>query len=250
MKTLKQILLLLFVVILITSCAKKESLVETDLAEDLLYKKAIDYYNDRKWDKAVEFFQKYIFTYPANRNTEYAQYYLADAYFNKKAFTEAIVEFEYFVKNYNTYNLKKDATYKLCISYYKLSPSYQFDQTLTINAISFMRDFLSTYYEDEKKNEIDSLHSILVSRLEEKKLHTGDFYNRIKKYRAAEIYYSLITPENLLPQYIDRYYFSLGKVLFNLGEYKRALENLTKVKENSKYYKNSRKMILKITKML
>jgi len=79
--------------------------------------------------------------------------------------------------------LKKDALYKLSISYYKISPPYQFDQSLYFSAIGVMREFLMEYYDDERKNEIDSLLNLLLSRIEEKKLHTGDFYYKGKKYK-------------------------------------------------------------------
>lgn len=236
--------------VLVTSCAKKEKLSQLDISDEELFNKAFNFYEQKKWDKSIDLFQKYIFTYPANKKTELAQYYLADSYFNKRSYTESIVEFEYFIKNYKSYNLKKDALYKLSISYFKISPPYQFDQSLTFSAIGVMREFLTSYYDDERSKEIDSLLNLLLSRIEEKKLHTGDFYYRGKKYRSAEIYYGLVDENNLRNDLKDRYYFSYGRALFMNRNYEKSLETLQKVSENSKYFKESKKIIDKISKSL
>lgn len=241
----------LFLSIVFTpSCAKKEKLLQLDISDEELFNKAFNFYEQRKWEKTIDLFQKYIFTYPANKKTELAQYYLADSYYNKKSYTESIVEFEYFIKNYKSYNLKKDALYKLSISYFKISPSYQFDQSLTFSAIGVMREFLMNYYDDERSKEIDSLLNLLLSRIEEKKLHTGDFYYRAKKYRSAEIYYELIDENNLRNDLKDRYYFSYGRTLFMNKNYQKSLEILQKVSKNSKYLKDSKKIIYRISKSI
>lgn len=250
MKKNLYILLLLFLFLFLSSCAKKQNLSAIDISDEELYNKAYNFYEQKKWDKSVDLFQKYIFTYPATKRTELAQYYLADSYYNKKSYTESIVEFEYFIKNYKNYNLKKDALYKLSISYYKISPPYQFDQSLTFSAIGVMREFLMEYYDDERKNEIDSLLNLLLSRIEEKKLHTGDFYYKGKKYKSAVIYYQLVDDNNLKNDLKDRYYFSYGRALFKNKDYQKSLEILQKVSENSKYYKESKKIIDKISKSL
>ncbi|MEJ5307560.1 MAG: outer membrane protein assembly factor BamD [candidate division WOR-3 bacterium] len=244
------VIFLFFLIVFSISCAKREKLTQLDISDEELFNRAFNFYEQKKWDKSIDLFQKYIFTYPANKKTELAQYYLADSYFNKRSYTESIVEFEYFIKNYKSYNLKKDALYKLSISYFKIAPPYQFDQSLTFSAIGVMREFLMSYYDDERSKEIDSMLNLLISRIEEKKLHTGDFYYRGKKYRSAEIYYELVDVNNLRNDLKDRYYFSYGRALFMNKNYKKSLEILQKVSENSKYFKESKKIIDKISKFL
>jgi len=232
----------------IFSCAKKTVLKESLIDEEALYSRAVEQYEAKKWGKAVDLLQKYIFSYPANKRTETAQFYLADAFFNAKSYTEAIVELEYFIDNYKNYNLKRDASYKLAICYYKLAPSYQFDQTLSKNAIGEMRQFLKDYPESEYRQEIDSLSRILISRLEEKKMHTGNFYMKKRDYISAEIYYLSVDLNNLSEKYAGNMLLSLATAQFNLKKYEEAEKQLKKISGESSLRPKADKLLDKIKK--
>ncbi|PIP13831.1 MAG: hypothetical protein COX48_03125 [bacterium (Candidatus Stahlbacteria) CG23_combo_of_CG06-09_8_20_14_all_34_7] len=245
---MKKILILILFAAVLFSCAKKTVLKENSIDEEILYNQAYKQYEAKKWGKSIDLFQKYIFSYPANKRTESAQYYLADAYFNLKSYTEAIVEFEYFLDNYKSYNLKKEAYYNLSLCYYNLAPSYQFDQTLSKNAINIMRDFLKNYPESENKHKIDSLSRILISRLEEKKMHTGNFYFKKRDYISAEIYYSSVDLNNITDSYKDNLLFSLSSTQMKLKKYDDAEKNLKKISNTSKNYPKAVKILEQIEK--
>ncbi|HAV92867.1 TPA: hypothetical protein DCW38_06775 [candidate division WOR-3 bacterium] len=245
---MKKILIIILLTVVLFSCAKKTVLKESSVSEEDLYNRAFEQYEAKKWGKSIDLFQKYIFSYPANKRTESAQYYLADAYYNAKSYTEAIVELEYFRDNYKNYNLKKDASYKLALCYYKLAPSYQFDQTLSKNAINEMREFLQKYPESENKQEVDSLSRILISRLEEKKMHTGDFYFKKRDYISAEIYYLSVDLNNLSDGYRDALIMSLVNTEMKLKKYDDAEKNINKISETSKHYPKAKKILDKIKK--
>ncbi|MGE3063937.1 MAG: outer membrane protein assembly factor BamD [bacterium] len=245
---MKKRLILIILAVFLFSCAKKTILSESAVGEESLYNSALKQYEAKKWGKAIDLFQKYIFSYPANKRTETAQFYLADAFFNAKSYTEAIVELEYFLDNYKNYNLKKDASYKLAMCYYKLSPSYQFDQTLSKNAINVMREFIRDYPESENRQEVDSLSRILISRQEEKKMHTGNFYMKKKDYISAEIYFLSIDMNNISEKYIDQIRISLASAQLNLKKNDDARSNLMKIKEESRYFSKAQKMLDKIKK--
>jgi len=247
---MKKILIIILSAVVLFSCAKKTVLKESSVGEEELYNKAFEQYEAKKWGKSIDLFQKYIFSYPANKRTESAQFYLADAFFSAKSYTEAIVELEYFLDNYKNYNFKKDASYKLAICYYKLAPSYQFDQTLSKNAISVMREFLKDYPESDNRQEIDSLSRILISRLEEKKMHTGNFYSKKRDYISAEIYYLSVDMNNISSSYREKLLISLSDVQMKLKKYDDAQKNLKKIGESSKNYPKAVKMLDAIEKKL
>ncbi len=241
----KTIIALAILIIIFSGCAKKRVLEDVPAT---LFETGMQQYENRKWGKAIDSFQKYIFSYPASVNTEKAQFYLADAYFQTKDWTQAIIEFEYFVKNYRTLALREQASYKLGKAYYNLSPGYQFDQQITKSAIAVMEKFMMEYPESQYVPELDSINRILLSRIEEKKIHTGHFYMKSKEFPAAEQYLQAVTVGNLKDDMRDWYYMLYGEVEEKLGKDDDALRILDLVRQNSKYYKNAQGLIEKIQK--
>ncbi len=243
----KRIIIIFSILILIaTACSKKTVLKDTDLSEMDIFERSFDFYENNNWGKAIDGFQSYIFAYPASERTEKAQFYLADAYFNDKNYAQAIIEFNYFLNNFKNYKLRETSFYNLSFCYFTLTPSYQFDQTLTNSAISVIGDFRLEFPESQHITEIDSMNRILLSRLEEKKLHTGNFYLKKRENKAAEVYFSDIIPENLLPEYIGLYLYKYAISLFNLQKWDESENLLLMIDENNKYYKKAGKLLNKI----
>ena len=244
--TKKVIMIFIILILVIAGCAKKTVLEDVGISEMDIFEKSFDCYENGKWGKAIEGFQSYIFAYPASERTEKAQFYLADAHFNDKNYSQAIIEFNYFLNNFKNYKLRETSFYNLSFCYFTLPPSYQFDQTLTNSALSVIGDFRLEFPESQYIIEIDSMNRILLSRLEEKKLHTGNFYLKKRENKAAEVYFANIIPENLLPEYFGMYLYKYAVSLSNLHKWDEAENVLLMMDENNKYYKKAERLLNKI----
>jgi len=246
----KYLFVFLLFAVLLTSCSKKTSMSDIYKDEQNMFDQAMQNYDKGKWGKAIDQFQRYIFSYPATKRTEEAQYYLADSYFMKKDWTQAIVEYEYFMLNFRNYNLSKKAGYRLCECYYNISPRYQFDQAVTFKAIEVMNDFLAKYPESEDIAEVDSTLRILLSRIEEKKMHTGNYYLKRKDFTAAEVYFDQVYPDNLLEKWKDFFYYRYGYVEYKLKKYPQSENAFMLVLPEGKYGAKAKHFLnkLKISK--
>ncbi|MDY6787410.1 MAG: outer membrane protein assembly factor BamD [candidate division WOR-3 bacterium] len=241
------ILISLISLIVVTGCSKKTRIEDPQSPDEkTIYEEALQLYENEDWSRASDAFQRYVFSYPASNLTQKAQYYLADANYQMRNWSQSIIEFKYFVNNYRNVGLREDSYYKLAFSYYYLTPSYQFDQTLTLNAIAVIEDFKMEFPQSEKMAEIDSIHRILLSRLEEKKFHTANFYLKRRDNNAAEIYLEDIQLENMLPEMRDRVIFTYGSVKYNLEKYDEAKNILLMLDEESKYFKRASAIISRI----
>lgn len=241
----KTAIALLILLVIAAGCAKKKVL---DDVPPSLFDTGMQYHENRQWGKAIDAFQKYIFSYPASANTEKAQFYLGDSYFQSRDWTQAIIEFEYFLKNYRNLALREEASYKLGKAYFSVSPGYQFDQQVTTSAISVLGKFMLEFPESQYLAEADSLNRILLSRLEEKKVHTGHFYMNSKEYTSAEQYLQDVTVSNLKDDMRDWYFLLYGITEEKLGKYDEALKILDLVRKDSKYYNDAQGLAEKIQK--
>lgn len=196
--TLRSVLLLL-VLVLAAGCAGSGR-VNSDSAEEAL-EEGLALYERGKYLRAIEYFQ-HVFDF--GRATPYAadaQYYLAKAYFEDEQYLLAANEFTRFVELYRGDERVEEGEYLRAMSYYRLSPPYQLDQTDTRTALNYIRLYLSKYPEGEHANELGAITEELRAKLAKKQAEIAELYERRELYEAAALSY-----EQVLEEYPDSKY--------------------------------------------
>lgn len=190
-----------FALVSLVSCAGKTTVVEGDytLATGLqLYQKG-DY------KKAKEELKKAIFKSEGltPKQIMEARFALADSYYNREEYIDAIAEFEEFILLYPTSEKMPEALYKLSISYMMVSPDYRRDLTYVKKAEEKAQEILDNYRNSQyvggakeiikKVNEIKAKHTIYIAETYEK---YGKPYSASVYYlEAYEKYKDVIQPD-------------------------------------------------------
>jgi outer membrane protein assembly factor BamD len=187
---MKQSLIFLAVFALIVSCAVRETLTPLEPAEE--FERAMSLYNNKKFDKAVEAFERILFYYPSSEYVDDAQYWLGRTYVERKEYDQAIVEFDYLIRHFPNSTQLEDAFFYRAKAHLLGTPNYEKDLSNLKKAIRFFDEFLtrfpnSTYTDDVRKE-------ILTARnqLAKKELENGRLYEKLKEPEAALLYYGYI----------------------------------------------------------
>ena len=90
--------------------------------------KADEYYQRDKWYQAQEMYKGFLSRYPGHDRSDYAQFMLAESYFNNHEYPLAAVEYQILENNYGYSEYIDDALFKLGLCFYNESPKYQRDQ--------------------------------------------------------------------------------------------------------------------------
>ncbi len=214
------------------SCGKQ---VLAPLAPEDEFERAMEFYKDKKYDRAIQSFEKIIFYHAGSEVVDDAQFYLAMAYFRKKDYTQAITEFEYLIKNFpNTPFLEQGFLYRAEAYFFK-APGYEKDQTEMREALSLLDDFLTRFpnsvYGDTAKTFILQARD----RLAKKEMENGRLYMKMKEYDSAVLYFKYVIENYPETPAADETKFLLGQIYERLGNRNEAEKLYGELLESEKW---------------
>lgn len=177
---------ILLIALVFAGCSKYQKLLKSS-DMDLKYEKAVEFYDEGKYEKAMPLFEELI---PLFRGTERAEkVYYCYCYCNYNL--NLLYASAYHFKKYAiTYPLSKHAEETLFMhaySNYLLSPVPTLDATDTKAAINSLQLFINTYPTHDLVDSSNVLMDKLRNKLEEKSYLDSKQYYKIFKFKAAII---------------------------------------------------------------
>jgi outer membrane protein assembly factor BamD len=169
--------------LLLISCAKKE-FRKVDAAGNL-YVQGIEFMKKKKYDKAIENFNKIRENYPFDPLALVADVKLGDAHFARKEWQMAATVYEDFV---NGHPEDENAPYvmkQIGLSYEKLSPSLDRDQANTYKAVERFTFLKNRYPQSRYAQDADTHIKALTAKLAGREFYVGEFYHKTYRYNAA-----------------------------------------------------------------
>lgn len=189
LKTVLGFSLVIFI-FLLQGCANKYTIKPGDSLK-VAYRKAMALYTSKKYDGASQAFQTVL---SLGRGTGYgkeAQYYLAESYYKDKQYLLAANEFKHYYTFYPTDIRRTEVQYMEAMSYYKLSPPYNLDQSYTNQAIDLFQLFIANHPNSDLSTKAGHLIDQMRGKLAHKMVNAGNLYLRNREYKAAALYYGL-----------------------------------------------------------
>ena len=198
-------------------------------AAEEAFQRGQDLYERGKYDRAAEYFQHVFDFGRANEWADDAQYFLAQSYFQDRQYLLAANEFTRFVELYRQDARVEEGEYLRALSYYRLSPPYQLDQTDTETALTYLRLYLAKYPQGERAEEVGRMIEELRAKLAKKQYETAGLYERRELYEAAALSY-----EDVLERYPDSEYAD-DALLGALRNYKAFAEASIRERQEERY---------------
>lgn len=185
---------------------------------------ADEYYAREKYKKAIPYYEKIVNESRTTFLAE-AQLKLAECYFHRKEYIDAIFEYEEFIRQFSEHPDVALAFFQIGVSHYELSLPPHYDQDDTYSAIEAFSEFIDRFPFHEKKQKALEYIKECRYKLLTKKYYNGYAYYKTSDYPSALLYFNEITELNNYDE-IDRkslYY----KALIYL--YRKDLVNTEKV---------------------
>ncbi len=195
-KTIANGLLTLMLVFAISGCstfkgwfAKKKP----DLPPDVLAQEGINDLKKKKYEDAIETFEKVKDRYPYSEQATLAQLKVADAYFFKKKYDEAFNAYREFEKLHPTSKAVPYCIFREGQSNYRQRSTIDRDQTYTQKAIDEFKRLKQKFPNSEYIPKVDNYLAHCRKDLAEHEFYVAEFYYRTKRYQAAmERYQNLV----------------------------------------------------------
>jgi outer membrane protein assembly factor BamD len=192
---------------------------------EALLAKSEEYFQKDKWYQAQELFKAFLSRYPGHDRSDYAQFMLAESYFNNREYPLAAVEYQILQNNYSYSEYIDDALYKLGLCFYLESPKYQRDQQKARDALSKFNQFKQVFPTSPLIPEVDEYIAAVNKKLAKKAFETGHFYFRRQKWTAALIYFDKVVTDYPENEYWARSAYFRGMILEDRGDVDGAVRS-------------------------
>ncbi len=168
------------------------ALVLTPLEPEDEFERAMSFFENRKYNTAVQAFERILFYHPSSEYVDDAQYWLGRTYFETKNYDQAISEFDYLIRNFSTSTFLEDAHFYRAKSYFLKAPSYTKGATELENAIGLFNQFLTKYPNSKYTDKVRELILSARNRLAKKEVESGKLYIKLGEPDAAILYFTYV----------------------------------------------------------
>jgi outer membrane protein assembly factor BamD len=209
-------------------CAGGVPKVPNDPEEHL--KKGDRYFEREKYFGSQELFKAFITRYPGHDRSDYAQFMLAESYYEDRDYPMASVEYQILVTNYGYSEYVDDGYFKQALCAFKQSPKPQLDQTMAYEALSKLEQFVQVFTQSPLIPEAQDYIKQIHYKLAEKEFKNAEFYFKTKRYISCLVYLNKIIDNYPDNEYWVRAVYMKARVFYVRGEKKEeALELLQQV---------------------
>ncbi len=182
----KKIAFILMVVLLVC-CSKKNVHVEEDLSPR--FEKAMGYFDRGKFPRARDEFDYIIMTDPGSKIANESQYYMAEALFQMKEYSEASISFDRYVRFSPDYTKIEKSRYRICECAILSSNTYQREQSETLRALDQLQMFIEDFPASDLIEDAENAILELRVKLAQKDFEVGRMYLKLEEYESALIYF-------------------------------------------------------------
>jgi outer membrane protein assembly factor BamD len=155
---------------------------------EAILQKGVDHFDRGKYFQAQELFKAFLATYAGHDRSDYAQFMLANSYFKDEEYPLAAVEYRIVISDYSYSEYVDDAFLGEAKCFYEQAPKSHLDQSKSFEALSRLKQFITTFPTSPLVEEANSCISKIHEKLAKKDLKNARFYLRRKIERSAKIY--------------------------------------------------------------
>ena len=248
MLKIKQSIILSFLLVIVTSCGDFTKVLNKGTPAEQ-YTMATDLYENEKYNKALQLFEKVIPAFRGKPQMERIQYMISNANYQTKNYLLAAYHFERFTKNYPRSTKKETASFLSAYSYYLSIPNSSLDQSDTQTAIEAFQKFIDMYPTSDKISDANELVKEMQLRLEQKEFDIAYQYYHTENYKAAVVAFDNFLSDNLGTSFKEEALFYKSKAAYDLAmksvvskkeeRIKDALKSLNRLEHNYKESKYS-----------
>lgn len=183
------------------SCSKDAPIFDDVAPANELYEEGLEQLNGRnilgvytwvRYDRAIETFQTIIDNYPYSKYEVEAQLKVADTYFAKGSYDEALSYYRDF-GDLHPQNPKVPYTIlQSALCHYNQIKSIDRDQTPTREALKYLEQLSTQYPYASETRKGENILQQLRTRLADNVMEVGDFYLKRTQYQSAALRYRSI----------------------------------------------------------
>lgn len=170
--------------VVLSGCAGINNLLRSG-KPDLIYSKAMEYYQQEKWSRASTLFEGVEHYYAGSSREDSISFFKARCKFKNRDYETASTLLDDFRRKFGRSAFIEDAEGMYALCFYYLAPGPSRDQTMTGQALIAINEFMSHYPESDQTDNFNKINGELTQRLHDKAYLNAYTYYKIGRYKSA-----------------------------------------------------------------
>ena len=183
MKAYKYIILGL-IAITLGSCTGFNKLLKSN-DTDAKYNEGVHQYRIKKYNKALTLFQNVMPNIAGTAKEDTLLFYIGKSLYNVKDYVTASEAFNTYRDRFTRSKFTQEAEYLYAMSFYRLSPEAENEQTFTKQAIIAFNEYLNRYPNSKEEESIHDIIDELTNKLYYKTYLNASLYHKLGRYNGS-----------------------------------------------------------------
>ena len=184
MKIIK-LLAVLTLGVIVASCSSRFEMLYKSADVDEKYKGAFEYYNQKKYKKAVDLFEQILIATKGTMRDDTVQFYVGLSNYKWGDLQAAEANFDSFTKVFPRSPFTEEARFLRLDCLYQSTYRFELDQIPTYTAMAAISEFLYDYPNSDYLVKCKDMLVDLQERLDRKSYEAAKIYHTIEDYKAA-----------------------------------------------------------------
>jgi outer membrane protein assembly factor BamD len=204
-------------ILIVGSCSKYQKLLKSSNTE-LKYQKAIEYYNNEDYYRALQLFDMVLPYYRGTSRAEKIGYYISMSHYFQGDYILASYHFKNFAKTFPKSKYAKECTFLAAYCNYLESPRYSLDQSNSYKAIEGFQYFANQYPRSDSVELCNEYIDELRDKLQRKRFEISKQYLKTEYFEAAITSFKTDLEDYPNSEYKEESLFFILKSHFLLAE--------------------------------
>ncbi len=184
---MKKYIIIALAVLGIAACQTQFDALLSSNDVDAKYEAAMNYFNNRKYQKAGQLFESLAILTSGTARDDTAQYYWGLSNYRFKDYITAEANFARFVENYPMSPFARDAEFYRLDCLYRATYRWELDQTPTRACMAAINEYVREHPGDNHLPACEAMLSDLQERLDRKDFEAGRQYYIMEDYKASRV---------------------------------------------------------------
>lgn len=216
MKAYKYIILGLIAMTL-GSCTGFNKLLKSN-DTDAKYNEGVHQYRIKKYNKAITLFQNVMPNIVGTAREDTLLFYVGKSLYNIQDFVTASEAFNEYRDRFTRTKFTQEAEYLYAMSFYRLSPNAENEQTFTKQAIIAFNEYLNRYPNSREEESIHDIIDELTNKLYYKTYLNASLYHKLGRYSGSMVALKIAIKEFPEIPYREEMTFLICKSAFEYAE--------------------------------
>ncbi len=225
------------IISLFSSCGKFRAI---EKSEDwrVKYEAGLEYYENKDYYRSSTLFDQILPIVRGLPEGEKVQFYYAYSQYHQRLYDLAAHHFKVFYETYGRSEFAQEAYYMYAYSLYAASPSYNLDQSNSIEALMAMQQFINRYPTSEFVDDASNVINEVQERLERKGYENAKQYYRLENFNAAVIAFQSFSESFPDSKYNEELAYLKFMAQYQYAEKSISIRQLERYREANQYYQD------------